>query len=83
MSEEEKPAENAQPLPFPRTHVQFGPLGAGFQLQILLSNDLAIIKSFDAQAEGQIGDLLLQRRKEVKELQRKELQVIRHVNTHK
>jgi hypothetical protein len=51
-------------------------------MQIMLANDIVIVKSFDGQAEEQICDLLIKRRKERKEQQANELAVIRHLNTH-
>lgn len=79
---EETPAQ-PQPQTYPRTNLQFGPLGAGFVVQIQLADDIAIVKAFNGEAEEQITDILIKRRKEVRDIQRKELEVIRHVNTHK
>jgi hypothetical protein len=81
MSEEEQPAGEA--LPFPRTHFQFGPLDGGFAINVMLTNDLIITKVVDAQAEEQICDIMIQRRKERRERQRNELAVIRNIRQSK
>lgn len=84
LNEPEAPPEQPQQQqPFPRTNVQFGPLGAGFVVQIQLADDIAIVKAFNGEAEEQIANILIQRHKEVRERQRNELAVLRHVNTHR
>lgn len=79
---ETQPAQPQPPL-FPRTNLQFGPLGAGFVIQIQLADDIAIIKGFDGNAENQICDILIQRRKELKQQQLDQLAVIKRVNASK
>lgn len=69
-----------QPLPFPRTNLQFGPPGSGFAVQLLLADDIAITKAFSAQAEEEICNILIQRRKERKEQERLALATIQHIN---
>lgn len=76
------PEEQPQQL-FPRTNLQFGPLGGGFAVRIQLADDIAIVKAFDGQAENQICNILLQRRKALKQQQVEQLAVIKHVNASK
>lgn len=83
LVEPASPAETPQPAPFPHTNLQFGPLGGGFAVQIQLADDIAIMKAFDGKAEDQICDILLKRRKALKQQQSEQLAVIRHINTHK
>lgn len=77
------PTDTPQPAPFPHTNLQFGPLGGGFAVQIQLADDIAIVKAFDGQAEDQICNILLQRRKALKQQQVEQLAVIKHVNASK
>lgn len=67
----------AQPPPFPRTNLQFGPIGTGFAVQIQLADDIVIVKAFSAEAEEQICNILIQRRKELKQRQLEQLAVMK------
>jgi hypothetical protein len=74
------PEPEAPPQPtYPRTNLQFGPIGGGFAIQILLADDIAITKAFTAQAEDDITDLLIKRRKEVKQ----QLEMVRNIERSK
>lgn len=59
--------EQPEQLPFPRTNLQFGPLGSGFAVQILLADDIAITKAFSGQAEDELCNILIERRKQARE----------------
>lgn len=59
--------EPPQQPTYPHTNIQFGALGGGFAIQILLADDVAITKAFNGQAEANLCDLLLERRKQAKE----------------
>jgi hypothetical protein len=71
--------EAPPPPTYPRTNLQFGPIGSGFAIQILLADDIAITKAFTAQAEDDITDLLIKRRKEVKQ----QLEMVRNIERSK
>lgn len=64
---------------YPHTNIQFGPLGGGFAIQILLADDIAITKAFNGQAEEELCNLLIQRRKQAKE----QLAMVQHINNTK
>lgn len=51
----------------------------GFAIQILLADDIAITKAFTGQAEDELCNLLIQRRKQMKE----QLAAIQHINNTK
>lgn len=74
-----EPETSPQPPTFPHTNIQFGPIGGGFAIQILLADDIAITKAFNAQAEDEICNILIQRRKQVKE----QLAAIQHIEKSK
>lgn len=74
-----EPGQPAQQPTYPHTNVQFGPVGAGFAIQILLADDIAITKAFTGQAEDELCNLLIQRRKQAKE----QLAAIQHINNTK
>lgn len=61
---------------YPHTNIQFGAPGGGFAIQILLADDIAITKAFSGQAEEELCNLLIQRRKQVKE----QLAIIQQIN---
>ncbi len=62
-----EPEEAPQQLAYPRTNIQFGPLGTWFAVHIQLADDIAIVKMFDARAEEELCNHLLQRRKELRQ----------------
>lgn len=69
----------AQPQ-FPHTNLQFAPIGGGFAVQILLAPDISITKAFDGEAEEQITDILIKRRKDRKAAEANSLALVRRVN---
>jgi hypothetical protein len=79
LNEPETPPEQPQTAPFPHTDLRFGPLGGGFAVQIQLADDIAILKAFNGEAENQICDILIQRRKAFKQQQTEQLAVIKHI----
>lgn len=73
-----EPEPAPQPT-YPRTNIQLGPVGGGFAIQILLADDIAITKAFTGQAEDELCNLLIQRRKQMRE----QLAAIAHINNTK
>lgn len=62
----DEPEQPQQPT-FPHTNLQFGPLGGGFAVNLMLADDIVITKVFNGQAEAELCELLLQRRKQMRE----------------
>lgn len=58
-----EPEQPQQPT-YPRTNIQFTPVG--FAIQIWFADDILFAKIFDAQAEAQLCDMLIERRKQAR-----------------
>ena len=74
----ETPEEPQKPT-YPHTNIQFGPLGSGFAINIVYANDIVTTKVFDGQAEAQLCDMLMQRRREA----RQQAELVRNIEKSK
>lgn len=73
VGEPEQPSTST----FPQTNIQFTPVG--FAVQVWFADDILFAKVFDAQAEAQLCDMLVERRKQA----RLQAELVHNINNSK